>query len=417
MDGREKTALLSEADRLTAQHYKILVMAWAGWLFDFYDLLLYSFLLPPIGAAFQLSKLDLSYLLGASLAATALGGVLFGWLSDRFGRKHVLTWTILTYSAGTLLSGVAPNFLALLLARLLTGTGVGGEWATGQTYIGETVPPPLRGRFGALMQTGAPVGVALAALVGGVLAPSFGWRACFLLSAAPALLVFVIRRQLPESDLWLARQAQQQPRPGTSGIAALFTPDYRLTFLQCLVLATFDMSAYWFTFSWLPDYLYEERHLTLTRSSAWVAVTQLGALLGYLSFGLAADRVGRRPTYSAYALVTAIGLALVTFGWSEVGGSPPALLAAMLVTGMGFGMFSGYGPLFAELFPTAIRNTAMGAAFNLARGVQFFTPIVVTLVARRYGLGGGISLAILFALLTGAWIWTFRETKGAVLRR
>src|SRR5215831_18329615 len=147
MDGREKTALLSEADRLTAQHYKILAMAWAGWLFDFYDLLLYSFLLPPIGAAFQLSKLDLSYLLGASLAATALGGVLFGWLSDRFGRKHVLTWTILTYSAGTLLSGVAPNFLALLLARLLTGTGVGGEWATGQTYIGETVPPPLRGRF------------------------------------------------------------------------------------------------------------------------------------------------------------------------------------------------------------------------------------------------------------------------------
>jgi MFS family permease len=167
----------------------------------------------------------------------------------------------------------------------------------------------------------------------------------------------------------------------------------------------------------LPDYLYEERHLTLMRSSAWIIVTQLGALLGYLGFGMAADRVGRRPAYSAYALVMALGLAAITLGWGEVGGSPPALLVAMFVTGVGTGMFSGYGPLFTELFPTAIRNTAMGAAFNLARGVQFFTPVVITLVARHYGLEGGIALAILFALLSGAWIWTFPETKGAVLRR
>ncbi len=392
-------------------------MAWAGWLFDFYDLFLYSFLLIPIGAAFRLSRLDLSYLLGASLAATALGGVLFGWLSDRCGRKQVLTWTILTYSAGTLLSGLAPNFVGLFLARLLTGIGVGGEWATGQTYIGESVPPKVRGRFGALMQTGAAVGVALAALVGGMLAPYIGWRACFLLSSAPALLVLVIRRQLPESDLWLARQKYQQTHTEMGGVAELLSAAYRTTFLKCLVLATLDMSAYWFAFSWLPDYLYEERHLTLTRSSEWIVITQLGAFLGYLAFGMAADRVGRRPTYSAYALVMAVGLAVVTFGWSEVGSSPLALLGAMFLTGFGAGMFSGYGPLFTELFPTAIRNTAMGAAFNLARGVQFLTPVVITLVARQYGLGGGISLAILFALLTGAWIWTFPETKGTVLRR
>jgi MFS family permease len=343
--------------------------------------------------------------------------VLFGWLADRWGRKTVLTWTILTYSVGTLLSGLALNFLGLFLARLLTGIGIGGEWATGQTYIGETVPPRLRGRFGALMQTAGPVGVTLAALVGGWVAPWIGWRGAFLLSTVPALLVLLIRRQLPESDLWLARHASPQIDVDRGGIAALLSAAYRTTFLKCLVLAAFGMSAYWFTFSWLPDYLHEERHLTLTRSFAWIIVTQLGALVGYMGFGVAADRVGRRPAYSAYALVMALGLAAITLGWGEVGGSQPALLVAMFVTGVGTGLFSGYGPLFTELFPTAIRNTAMGAAFNLARGVQFFTPVVITLVARHYGLEGGIALAILFALLTGAGIWTLPETKGAVLRR
>jgi MFS family permease len=214
MDRPGRTALLSEAARPTTQHYTILATAAAGWLFDFYDLLLYSFLLIPIGAALRLTHLELSYLLGASLAATAVGGVLFGWLADRWGRKTVLTWTILTYSVGTLLSGLAPDFLGLLVARLLTGIGVGGEWATGQTYIGKAVPPRLRGRFGALMQAAAPVGGALAALVGGWVAPRIGWRGAFLLSTAPALLVLLVRRRLPESDLWLARHASPQVDAG-----------------------------------------------------------------------------------------------------------------------------------------------------------------------------------------------------------
>jgi MFS family permease len=147
MDRFGRTAFLSEAARPTTQHYKILVMAWAGWLFDFYDLLLYSFLLSPIGVALRLTHLELSYLLGASLAATAVGGVLFGWLSDRWGRKTVLCWTILTYSVGTLLSGLAPNFLGLFLARLLTGivTGVGTGLFSGYgSLFTELFPTAIR---------------------------------------------------------------------------------------------------------------------------------------------------------------------------------------------------------------------------------------------------------------------------------
>src|SRR5574337_989497 len=163
--------LLSEYEKATARHYEILLMSWAGWVFDFYDLILYTFLLIPIGAEFHLSDVMLSYVLGASLAATAIGGVVFGVLSDHIGRKKVLQLTIITYSAGTFLSGLAPDFATLLICRVITGFGVGGEWATGQTYISETFPPGVRGRFGALMQTGAPIGIALASIAGGFLAP------------------------------------------------------------------------------------------------------------------------------------------------------------------------------------------------------------------------------------------------------
>jgi hypothetical protein len=111
----------------------------------------------------------------------------------------------------------------------------------------------------------------------------------------------------------------------------------------------------------------------------------------------------------------ALGLVMVTVLWDKVVFQPPIILSFMFLVGFGTGMFGGYGPLFSELFPTAIRNTAMGSAFNLARGVQFFTPVIIAVIAEKYGLGGGISLAAVFALLTGAWIWTFPETKGKKL--
>jgi MFS family permease len=417
-------ALLHEYEKPTRQHYEILFMSWAGWVFDFYDLILFTFLLIPIGKELGLSNVELSYVLGSSLAATAIGGVMFGILSDRFGRKSVLQWTILTYSVGTFFSGFSTNIEMLLLFRVVTGLGVGGEWATGQTYVGETFHAHVRGRYGAMMQTGAPFGIVLASLVGGFLAPSIGWKACFFVSILPALLVIYIRRRLPESDVWLERRrmgggdaasAAQSFKAFFGTFSSLFSRNYRKLFLQCLILAVFDMSAYWFTYSWLPGYLHQQREFSLVKSALWMLVTQLGGVLGYLSFGYVADRFGRRPAYSVYSVIMALGLIMITILWESIVIYPAIILSCMFLVGFGTGMFSGYGPLFAELFPTTIRNTAMGSAFNLARGIQFFTPVIIAAIANTYGLGGGISLAALFALLTGAWIWTFPETKGRTI--
>jgi len=416
-----KQTLLNEYEKPTRKHFEILMMSWAGWVFDFYDLILFTFLLIPIGKELQLSNVQLSYVLGSSLAATAIGGVIFGILSDRYGRRSVLQWTILTYSVGTFLSGFSPNIEWLIVFRIVTGLGVGGEWATGQTYVGETFPPRVRGRYGAVMQTGAPFGIVLASIVGGFVEPIIGWKACFFVSILPALLVVYIRRSLPESDVWVERrklaageagEVQRQTTEAVGKFLLLFSKQFRLLFLQSLVLAVFDMSAYWFTYSWLPGYLQQQREFSLVKSAAWMLVTQAGGVLGYLTFGFVADKLGRRPAYSMYSVVMAVGLVMITLLWDEIVIYPYLILSCMFLVGFGTGMFSGYGPLFSELFPTDIRNTAMGSAFNLARGVQFFTPVIIAAIAERYGLSGGISLAALFAILTGIWIWTFPETKG-----
>jgi MFS family permease len=416
-----KQTLLNEYEKPTRKHFEILLMSWAGWVFDFYDLILFTFLLIPIGKELQLSNVQLSYVLGSSLAATAIGGVIFGILSDRYGRRSVLQWTILTYSVGTFLSGFSPNIEWLVVFRIVTGLGVGGEWATGQTYVGETFPPRVRGRYGAMMQTGAPFGIVLASIVGGFVEPIIGWKACFFVSILPALLVVYIRKRLPESDVWVERKklaagelsgVQRQTTEAVGKFLLLFSKQFRLLFLQSLVLAVFDMSAYWFTYSWLPGYLHQQREFSLVKSAAWMLVTQAGGVLGYLTFGFVADKLGRRPAYSIYSVVMAVGLVMITLLWDEIVIYPYLILSCMFLVGFGTGMFSGYGPLFSELFPTDIRNTAMGSAFNLARGVQFFTPVIIAAIAERYGLSGGISLAALFAILTGIWIWTFPETKG-----
>src|SRR5262249_30012576 len=156
--------VLADSPRLTSAHYRILGLAFLGWMFDLYDLILYTFLTRPISEELGLTRLDHSIALGLSFGFTAVGGVLCGALADRYGRRPVGSWPILLYSAGAALSGFAQGREMIFVARALTGIGVGGEWAAGHALVAETFPPKIRGRAGAILQTGAPIGVGLAAL-------------------------------------------------------------------------------------------------------------------------------------------------------------------------------------------------------------------------------------------------------------
>lgn len=415
LDGSQSAPLrLSDHDRPVAAHRWILAAAWGIWCTGFYSLTLTSFLLPPIQKAFGASEGDLATLTAVGVGMTGAGGLLFGWMSDRLGRRFAMAVSIAAFSLGNAACAFAPGFGWLVAARALVGLGVGGSWGAGQAMLGETIPPALRGQYGAIAQTGAPSGLGLATIVGSFVAPVLGWRTVFLLSAAPILALLVWSR-VPESDLWLEHRrrlrAGEASHARTPILAQLVGADLAGVFAKAFLLTLLNMSAYWFAIVWLPRYLQKERGLSIFGSGWWTLTFVAGSLLGYLTFGRISDTIGRRRAFALYSAITAVGLVMVTLFWSLLASRP--LLACMFVAGVGTGTWSCYGPYFAELFPTRVRGSAMAVIMNVTRGVQFLAPLVITGVAGRWGLAGGVALAAGFAALAGLWVWTLPETAGA----
>jgi len=389
---------------------RVWLISLAGWMFDFYDLVLFSFLLIPIGKDLHLNQGEQALLLGVALGASGIGGIVFGYLSDLRGRRYVMTLTILIYSIGTCLTALSVGFWSLLCFRLVTGLGVGGEWAVGHALLAESTPARMRGRAAGLLQSGEPLGVGLAAIVGLVVAASIGWRAVFVMSSLSAVFAFIARRHLPESALWISQKGERL----TYRAALELLARRRLVgpLVKGWLLGVFKMGTYWTVYTWFPKFLQTEFHQTVAQSTGWILSAQCGQFLGMLLFGLVADRWGRRRAFTGYSVLTAAALYPLAFHWQILLPHPLVFWAVLFALGLGSGCTAGFGALLAELFPTDIRNVAMGTAYNCARGVQFFAPIVVSLFVSAYGLKGGLGVPMVLAMATAMWVWTLPETRA-----
>jgi MFS family permease len=305
----------------------------------------------------------------------------------------------------------------LVAARAITGLGVGGEWAVAHALVGETVPPHVRGRYGSYLQSGSAFARFFATLVGNFLAPWIGWRWSFILSALPALMVVLIRRQMPESDVWLLHRQSTgaRGRGQLSVVAAMLGPALRRTTALAFLVTMFNMSAYWLKTIWLPTYFHQVRGLSLGDSAWLFFMDQLGSVAGYVCFGFASDRFGRRPSFTVFSIVKALALVMITLGWDVLASHQAILLGFMFIVGAAEGNWGCIGPLINELFPTTVRGAALGVIYNLSRGVQFLAPVLIAFVATRVGFGAGIALGAPFALLAGASIWLLPETRGVRL--
>ncbi len=410
------------------QRWRTLVLCLLGWMFDHYDMMLFAYVASAIGREWQWGDSFTQHkalLLGVALFTSGVGGVMFGGLADRFGRRRVMGWTILVYSLSTGLSGLAWDLVSLAVLRAVTGFGFGGEWATGQALIAEVSPRQRRGVASALLQAGQPVGAFLAVGSGLWLEPHIGWRWIFTLGAAPALLVLFLRRYVPESPLWLAQSERDRPRL-LEPYGVLLRDHWRRT-LQALVLGASKLGTFWLTFVWLPDYFVELEKTRLTGADLSTVDfpglqrnLQLGAqvalLVGMLLFGPLADRLGRRPAFTLYSLLTMSGLLALALLGPRLLEQPAWFWLVMGAVGLGSGCTAGFGALLAELFPTAIRNTAMGTVYNVSRSFQVVTQGLMAVIATGSGVSSGLLLAAGFALITASWVWTLPETRGIALR-
>jgi MFS family permease len=393
---------------------RALLAAALGWMLDAMDVLLYSFVLDDVRREFGIDDRMSGVLLALPLAASAIGGIAFGWLADRIGRTRALSASILLYAVATAACGVATDVWQLVIARLVLGLGMGGEWATGAALVAETWPAEHRGKAMGLMQSAWAVGYALAAAVNALVLPRFGWRAVFLVGLVPALVTLWIRRRVEESPLWLAGRATPRPTGGLADV--LRGPGARTTWVLMAMNAA-TMFAWWGLFTWIPSYLARPidqggAGLSIVRSSTWIIVMQIGMWCGYVSFGFVADAIGRKKSYVIYLVIAAVLVPIYAMSrdvrW--------LLLLGPFLAFFGTGYFSGFGAVSAELFPTHLRATAQGLTYNAGRALSALAPVVIGTIAVGRGLGWAFLVtSMAFAVAAVLWIW-IPETRGRTLQ-
>jgi len=395
---------------LTPAGRRALLAGFAGWTLDAADFVVYLLAIPAIRAEFALDARGAGLLATVSLLSSAAGGVLFGRIADRIGRARALSLTVLVYSAASLGSATATSVAQLVAWRTLLGLGLGGEWSAGAVLVAESVPAAHRGKAIGLMQSGWAVGYLAAVVAAAAVLPALGWRWLFALGALPALLVVWIRRRVEEPPLAAAATAAVRPRD-------LLRPPLLGRTLLATALSSAVMFGYWGLFTWMPSFFAAPAEqggagLGLVRSTVWLAPMQVGAFFGYLSFGYAADRFGRRASFVVYLLAAA---ATVTVYGSFVR-SPALLLALAPALGFfGHGYFSLFGAQLAELFPTAVRGTAQGLCYNAGRALSAAAPATIGALADARGLAGAIGATAAFFVAGAVLVLFLPETRGREL--
>ncbi|HEX2121006.1 MAG TPA: MFS transporter [Thermoanaerobaculia bacterium] len=391
--------------------WRALFAAQMGWMLDAMDVLLFTFALVPIQIEFGLTKAQMGIPLAVTLFASAFGGILFGYLADRIGRVRAMSISILLYSLATAGLATSTELWHIIAWRVIVGLGMGGEWSCGSVLVAETWPAQHRAKAMGIMQSGWAIGALIAAGLSALVLERFGWRVLFLIGAAPAALAFVIRRTVEEPPLW--RERTQEASRWTE----MFDARYRRRTLIATLIASSVLVAYWGVTSWLPAFLATPvaeggAGLTVTRSAAWLIVLQVGAFLGYISFGWIADRIGRRPAFTLFMIAATIVVPIFAF---RARSPMTLLLVGPLVGYFAHGYFSMFGAMLAELFPTRIRASAQGFCYNAGRLVSAMAPYAIGAAATRHGLGFAIAADALFFALGAALIWLLPETKGTEL--
>jgi MFS family permease len=393
--------------KLTRYQWTVFFAAWLGWGFDVFDGLLFNYVAPnavptllgiPLGSAdAKAATLQWNGILTSLfLFGWAAGGVLFGPICDRFGRRRVLMVTMLLYALGTASCAFVTNMWQLILCRIVASLGIGGEWAAGSAMVAEVVPEEKRVEAGALLYTSAPFGLFLATWVNAEIAgdlfrhdPVNSWRYVLLFGLLPAAVAFVVRMFVKEPQMWATAAASAAP----ARLREIFQPALRPRTISALIVAVIALIAWWSCNAFIPvtattmaQAEAASRGLdvlaTTTLIESWKTIAtnsfNIGGLIGTLLTVWFAKRWGRRPMYVVYFLGSALSL-FATFGLDIAPGTRLYLFGLIGLTVFGiFGSFTFYLP---ELFPTRLRSTGAGFCYNIGRVIAAGGVFVVGAVA------------------------------------
>ena len=398
-----------------------LAAALLGWMFDGLEMGLFPLVARPALTEMHAGTLVTDAFVGhwmgiitaAFLLGAAVGGLAFGWLGDRVGRVRALSLSVLTYSIFTGIAYFAQTPWQLAGTRFCAALGMGGEWSLGVALVMEVWPERFRPVLSGIIGAAANVGFSLIAILGLFFSVTVSsWRWVVLVGALPALLTLFIRQFVPESERWQHAAAAGPARP----VREIFAPGLRRVTLLATGLTAIVLIGTWGTVQWIPLWADQLTGGMAPHAKAWAGLAAgLGAIAGCLAGAWAGGRFGRRVTYFGMCLGSLGSCALLFRGGLGYG---PAFLALSFLVGAMTASFFGWLPLYLpELFPTRVRATAQGLAYNAGRVLAAVGALQMGALMRQFNgsyAQAGAVITLVYAIGLGL-IWLAPETKGRPL--
>ncbi|CCE04913.1 Major facilitator superfamily MFS_1 [Bradyrhizobium sp. STM 3843] len=389
----------------TREQKHVVTASFLGWTLDAFDFFLLVFVLKDIAAEFHTEVSDVSFAILLTLAMRPIGALLFGRAADRWGRRPALMVNVLLYSLLEFASGFAPSLTALLVLRALYGIAMGGEWGVGASLAMESIPPHARGFVSGLLQSGYPTGYFLASIVYGLLFAVIGWRGMFMIGVIPALLVFYIRRNVPESPAFERSRTAER-----TNVLQLLRQHWRLGLYAVVLMTAFNFFSHG-TQDIYPTFLELQHKLSAHEVSLVAIIYNLGAICGGLLFGALSERYGRRRCIVIAAILSLPVIPLWAYGGSIALLATGAFLMQFMVQGA-WGVIPVH---LNELSPSDARGTFPGFVYQLGNLIASVNAPLQAGIAAHYGgnyafalAGVAAVVAIVIAVLTALG----REARG-----
>ena len=438
-------SVLARLERIPVSwwHLRARIILGFATFFDAYDLLALTFALPAFVQTWHMSPQQVGFVISSAFAGQFVGALVSGWLAERYGRLFVTNITVAIFSVMSIACALAWDPQSLMAFRFIQGIGLGGEVPIATAYITELARAQGRGRFYISYELVFIVGLVAAGFLGVWMVPALGWQSMFYLGAAPGVLVFFLRRLLPESPRWLISKGRiaeadaavtaierfvvergtilPPPRPTARAATPdvtrwgeLFEGRYLRRTLTVWVMWFCCFSTSYGLFSWLPTLYRTVFNLPLAQSLNYGLITQVAGLAGATVCAFTIDRVGRRVWFTTGLLTGGVLMFIV---WALSPTTPTVLLVlvslgSLFLSGVSIGL-NLYTP---ELYPTRIRAAGTSVGGSWQRVAAFLGPIVVGYLVPGYGLGSVFLYFGGLALLGGIVTLIFAiETKDQVL--